>query len=96
MALDAVRILPESEAKDAKVAAIELKANKVALAAINPELPATKHVVEELAAKKYEVKVVVVSPSSMEAAWHFYQFIKPEAETITGKVEIAAGAPRRR
>ena len=32
--------------------------------------------------------MVVVSPSSMEAAWRFYQFIKPEAETITGKVEI--------
>jgi type IV pilus assembly protein PilB len=88
VSLDAVRIVPEGEAKDAKVAAIELKANKVALAAIDPTLPAVKHVVEELAQKKYEVKVVVVSPSSMEAAWHFYQFVKPEAETITGKVEI--------
>jgi type IV pilus assembly protein PilB len=88
VALDAVRILPEGEAKDAKVAAIELKSNRVALATINPELPATKRVVAELADKKYEVKVVVVSPSSMEAAWHFYQFVKPEAETITGKVEI--------
>ncbi len=88
VALDAVRILPENEAKEAKVAAIELKSNKVALAAIDPGLPAAKKVAEELAAKKYEVKVVVVSPSSMEAAWKFYQFIKPEAENITGKVEI--------
>ncbi len=88
VALDAVRILPENEAKEAKVAAIELKSNKIALAAIDPELPAAKKVAEELAAKKYEVKVVVVSPSSMEAAWKFYQFIKPEAENITGKVEI--------
>ncbi len=88
VSLDAVRILPESEAKDAKVAAIELKSNRVALAAINPELPAAKKIVEGLGEKKYEVKVVVVSPSSMEAAWHFYQFIKPESGTITGKVEI--------
>ncbi|HUC31417.1 MAG TPA: GspE/PulE family protein [Candidatus Paceibacterota bacterium] len=89
ISLDAVRILPESEAKDAKVATIELKSNKVALATIDPDLPATKKIVEELAEKKYEVKVVVVSSSSMEAAWHFYQFIKPESETITGKVSIA-------
>jgi type IV pilus assembly protein PilB len=89
VSLDAVRLLSEGEAKVAKVATIEVKAEKVALAAIDPELPATKKVVEELAAKKYEVKVVVVSPSSMDAAWHFYQFVKPEAETITGKVEIA-------
>ena len=88
VSLDAVRILTENEAKDAKVAAIELKSNKVALAAINPELPATKHVVQELSDKKYEVKVVVISPSSMEAAWHFYQFVKPEVGNITGKVQI--------
>ncbi len=88
VSLDAVRILTESEAKDAKVAAIELKANKVALAAIDPELPATKKIVEELAIKKYEVKVVVVSPSSMDTAWHFYQFIKPESASVTGKVSI--------
>ncbi len=88
VSLDAVRILPETEAKDAKVAAIELKAKKVALAAINPELPATKKALEELVGKKYEVKVVVVSPSSMEAAWRFYQFVKPETGNITGKVEI--------
>jgi type IV pilus assembly protein PilB len=89
VSLDAVRLISEAEAKDAKVAAIEVRSEKVALAAIDPELPAAKKVVEELAAKKYEVKVVVVSPSSMEAAWKFYQFVKPVAETITGKVEIA-------
>ena len=88
VSLDAVRLLPEAEAKDAKVAAIEVKSEKVALAAINPELPAAKKIVEELVKKKYEVKVVVVSPSSMEAAWHFYEFIKPESATITGKVSI--------
>ena len=88
VSLDAVRTIPEAEAKDAKVAVIEMKSNRVALAAINPELPAAKKAVEDMVAKKYEVKVVVVSPSSMEAAWKFYQFIKPEAETITGKVNI--------
>ncbi|HEY5221265.1 MAG TPA: GspE/PulE family protein [Candidatus Paceibacterota bacterium] len=88
VSLEAVKIVPETEAKDAKAAAIELKAQKIALAVVNPELPATKHLVAELTGKRYEVKVVVVSPSSMEAAWHFYQFVKPDAENITGKVEI--------
>lgn len=88
VSLEAVKLLSENEAKAAKAASIELKGNKVALAAVNPELPATKKAVEELQHKSYEVKVAVVSPSSMEAAWKFYQFVKPEAETITGKVEI--------
>jgi type IV pilus assembly protein PilB len=88
VSLDAVRIVVEAEAKDAKAAAIELKGNKVALAALDPELPVTKKLIEELQKKHYEVKPVVVSASSMDAAWKFYQFVKPEAETITGKVNI--------
>ena len=87
--LDAVRLVPESDAKDGRVAAIEIKGERVALAAIDPELPAARHVAEMLSAKGYQVKVVVVSTSGMEAAWKFYQFIKPEAEEITGKVDIA-------
>jgi type IV pilus assembly protein PilB len=89
VSLEAVKIISESEAKDAKAASIELKAQKVALAVVDPELPATKQLIEELVAKKYEVKAVVVSPSSMEAAWQFYKFVKPASGNITGKVEIA-------
>lgn len=89
VALDAVRLLTEQDAKDAKAATIELKEKKVALAAVNPELPATKKISEELAAKKYEVKTIVVSPSSLETAWHFYKFIKPAEEEITGKINIS-------
>jgi type IV pilus assembly protein PilB len=88
VSLDAVRLLPEAEAKDAKVAAIELKSNKVALAAVNPESPAVKKIVEGLVGERYEVKVVVVSSSGIEEAWRFYQFIKPEEGVITGKVNI--------
>lgn len=88
VSLDAVRLLTEQEAKDAKVATIEVKGMKVALAAENPGLPATKKIAEELAAKKYEVKTLVVSPSSLDIAWHFYKFIKPPEEEITGKINI--------
>ena len=94
VSLDAVRIVPEAEARDAKVGAIEVKGNKVALAAINPELPATKKIVEGLVEKKYEVKVVVVSPASMEAAWHFYQFIKPDVGIDHGRGGYKKGAAR--
>jgi type II secretory ATPase GspE/PulE/Tfp pilus assembly ATPase PilB-like protein len=90
VSLDAVRLLPEQEAKDAKVATIELKSQKVALAAVNPELPATKKVIDELTARKYDVKTVVISPTSMQTAWQFYKFIKPETENITGKINITA------
>jgi type II secretory ATPase GspE/PulE/Tfp pilus assembly ATPase PilB-like protein len=88
VALDAVRIVPEDAARSAQAAGIEIKSNRLALAAVNPALPATKKLIEDLTAKKYDVKVIVVSPVSLESAWHFYQFIKPEADVITGTVKI--------
>ena len=88
ISLDAVRIVPEAEARDGKLATIEAKSNQVALAVVDPRLPAAKKVIDELRAKSYEVKVVVVSSSSLLAAWHYYQFVKPEEEQITGKVRI--------
>src|ERR1700687_5476794 len=54
--LDAIRIIPEGDAQDAKVAAIQASPSKVALGVVNPELPATKKMIEVLKAKNYEVK----------------------------------------
>lgn len=88
MSLDAARLIPENEARDAKIVAIESAVTKIAVAVLNPELPATKRIIENLKAKKLEVKVFIVSPSSLETAWQFYKFIKPESEKITGKVQV--------
>ena len=88
ISLEAVKILPEDEARDGKAAVIQITASKLALAVADPELPATKKIIAELAQKKYEVKVVVASLSGLAAAWRFYRFVKPESEVITGKVMI--------
>lgn len=88
VSLEAVRVILESDARDSKVACVELKSNKIAIAATNPELPATKAMIEKLRAQKYEPKVFVVSPSGLEIAWRFYRFIKPASEEITGRVSI--------
>ncbi len=89
VSLEAVRVIPEDKARDAKVAAIALRVRKIAVAAANPELPAVKALVRDLEAQRYEVKTFVVSPSGLEAAWRFYKFIKPTTAEITGKVSIA-------
>jgi type II secretory ATPase GspE/PulE/Tfp pilus assembly ATPase PilB-like protein len=78
----------ERLARDAKVAVIQIAPSKLALAAANPELPATKKIIEDLKGK-FEVKVVLVSASGLQAAWRFYKFVKPESEVITGKVVIS-------
>jgi len=89
VSLDAVKTVPEEDARNGKAAVIEVKSEEVALVAVNPELPATKKVIKNLEEKKYHVKVFVVSPSSLEAAFHFYKYIKPQSDDITGKVLIS-------
>ncbi|HEX4104570.1 MAG TPA: GspE/PulE family protein [Candidatus Paceibacterota bacterium] len=88
VSLDAVRVIAENSARDAKVAGIEVRPHKIAVGASNPELPATKAALKALQAQGYEVKTFVVSPSGLDIAWRLYKFVKPVTETITGKVNI--------
>lgn len=85
---DALKLVPEDAARDAKVAAIEIKIRKIAIAAADPRLPAAQKIIKDLEEKKYEVKTFVVSLSGLLDAWRFYKFVKPETEGITGKVRI--------
>ena len=70
ISLDAVRVIPETEARDGKIAAIELRDTKIAVVVVDPTLPATKKAIENLEAKRFNVKVFVVSPSSLEVGIH--------------------------
>ena len=89
LSLDAVRVISELTARDGKLAAIEIHDRKIAVIVTDPALPATKKALQDLAAEKYEVKVFVVSPSSLAAALAFYKFVKPPEEAVTGKVIIS-------
>lgn len=88
VSVDAVKVIPEAEARDAKVASLESKASKVAVAAANPRAPAAAKVIRDIQEKGLEVKVFIASLSGLEKVWALYKFIKPEAEEITGKVVI--------
>ncbi len=89
VSLDAVRVIPEAEARDGKIAAIEVRDQKIAVVVVNPTLPATKKALGDLEAKKYQVKVFVVSPSSLVSAFDFYKFVKLPEASVTGKVAIS-------
>mgnify|MGYP001593012501 CR=1 FL=1 len=86
--VEALKLIEEQQAKDGKLAAIELKSRKIALAVLDPELPAAKKVIEDLRAKQYEVKIFVTSLSGIEQLWTLYKFVKPAVEMITGRIRI--------
>lgn len=85
---EALKVLPETKAKDAKLATIELKVRDVALAAFDPHAPAVQTIVQELEARRYTVKIFVASLSGLTEAWRLYKFVGGNTKDITGKVEI--------
>ena len=88
VSVEALRLIPESEAREAKLAAIEVSVKKVAVAALDPRTPQAQKTIKNLEAKKYQVKVFVSSLTGLEEVWRSYRFVKAEAGEITGRVKI--------
>ncbi|MEK7111741.1 MAG: hypothetical protein AAB875_00275, partial [Patescibacteria group bacterium] len=86
ISLEALKLIPEEESRIAKAAVIELKAKRVALALVDPDIREAKKVLRTLEDKKYEVKIFIASLSGLEQSWGFYKFVSGEAKEITGKV----------
>ena len=86
----ALRLVNSQEAKEAQLAAIQLKKNQLSLAVFDPTVPKAKKIINKLKVDGYELEIFIVSLEGLNYAWNFYQFVTPEAKEITGKVEIAS------
>lgn len=90
ISIDAVRLVPETEARAAKAATVELKVDEVAIAAVDPRSEAVAKIKKELEARRYKVRTFLASVSSLDQAWYLYKFISGDQKEITGKVAIEA------
>ena len=66
VSLDAVRIIPETEARDGKIAGIEVRDRQTGGGGPESRTARDEKALADLAAKKYIVKIFVVSAS----VWH--------------------------
>ncbi|MBN2307006.1 type II/IV secretion system protein [Candidatus Peregrinibacteria bacterium] len=64
--------IPQGKSLQAKAAAFFKSGNKVRLAVLNPDLPATKALITELKLKGYEVSVIICSSESLQNAQKIY------------------------
>lgn len=87
--IKAMELVPESEAKNALIAPLQLvRRKKLILAAFDPEKNETKSLLEKLKKNhSYETEIFVVSLRSLKHAWDYYQYVVATKE-ITGKIEI--------
>lgn len=86
--VDALRIIPEEQARELKVAAFELKKPILALAAYEPGDPKVQASIVGLKEQGYEVKIFIASLRGLEHLWSFYRFVSAEKRPITSRVNI--------
>lgn len=88
ISIEALSKVKENEAKEGKLAAIKLSGNKILVVLFDPDNKKAQEIINNLK-KKYEIIIYVVSQTSLEHAWSYYQFIVPDTE-ISGSVAIDA------
>jgi len=86
--IEALALVDEKIAREAKLAVIEKKREKLAIAVNDPEGQKTKAVLDGLRKKGFECAVFVASLSGLEHAFNFYKYAPTQTEQITGKVEV--------
>ena len=86
---DALRLIPEEEAKEAEVAAFRKMGKKIFLAVRSPARLETKEKIEYLRRLGYGVRVFMVSSRSLEHAWSHYKDISHATISEAGILQIS-------
>jgi len=87
---DALRLVEEKVAREAKVAAFSLVDKKVKIGVRNPEDLKAKEITADIQNKGYEVTVVMVSTASLEKAWNAYKDLSFAYETKAGSLDVSS------
>lgn len=89
--LDALKLIPEDQARRLQMAVIEMRASVVAVAAVDPDNAEVKAVIKKFEDQGLQVKIFVSSPKGLEHVWNFYKFTAQDAAPITNRVNIEKG-----
>lgn len=86
---DALRIIKEAEAKEARVAAFDIINKKIHVAAQSPQNEKTLHLLKELEERGYQPTVYMVSSKSLDRAWNRYSEVAFASEVKAGVLDIS-------
>ena len=87
---DALRLIPEPEARVAEVAAFRKLNRQVFVAMRSPERPDALGAVQNLERLGYSVRRFIVSHASLEHAWERYRDISFATETEAGVLTLSS------
>ncbi|PIQ68748.1 MAG: hypothetical protein COV91_02615 [Candidatus Taylorbacteria bacterium CG11_big_fil_rev_8_21_14_0_20_46_11] len=89
---DALRLVPETEARLAKIAPFGITGKKINVAVFSPDTEETRLAIENLTKAGYIVTVYMASTRSLEKVWKHFAEISHATESSAGTVEIGSSA----
>ncbi|MCK6462680.1 MAG: GspE/PulE family protein [Candidatus Pacebacteria bacterium] len=88
--IDALKILPEAEAREAKMAVFQKVGQKLQTAIESPNPEKTKRTVKDLENKGYKINLFMVSEESLKNAWKRYAEVPQYEEIARGVIDISS------
>jgi type IV pilus assembly protein PilB len=88
--MDALRVIPETDARMSLVAPFSLIGKRVKIAVVSPVNGKTKAAIDLIASKGFEVTLAVASPTSLEKVWSRYADLSFTTETKAGALEVSS------
>ncbi len=90
LSTDALRLIPENTAREAKVAAYSLVDKKIKVAARNPDDEKVAVVLEGLKGQGFIPTLTICSMASLEKAWSAYKDLSFAYETKAGSLDVSS------
>lgn len=87
--MDALRIIPEAEAREALLAPFSLVGKRVKIAVVSPVNEKTVTALDVIRSKGYEITLAVGSVTSLEKAWSRYADLTFSTVTKAGALDIS-------
>jgi len=87
--MEALRLLPEEQARAAEVVTFQKQKNAVSLALRTPNSEEAKRIMRELEEKGYKMVPYMVSRASLEHAWNHYKDLSLAVQTEEGMLNIS-------
>lgn len=86
---NALRLIPEENAKSLEVAGFDLVGRHLRLAARSPMREQTQNLIEELSNQGYDVELYITSQASLNKAWRLYADLSYATKTKAGLLDLS-------
>lgn len=89
---DALQLVPEVEARAAKIAPFAINGRKLSVAIFTPNTLEVQTALKKLEVARYQVELYMASTRSLEKVWGHYQEISYAEESHAGTVDMSVNA----